>query len=306
MPVETKTRGKPQPNFTAKRARLLNNVNSDGVSECFKKISTEMYVSLAPCFVNDAINGIKAQHLDPLVMTYLPKVQGVVISYSNLQLSPENKSTDPENSTLYLSTVSSSSPFTYLWITVDLLIWQPKVGDVLEGFSYMQTASHIGLLVHDTFNATIKKLNIPADWRFLPSQVDEVVDPETESSQFKSFGYWVDENDAKVEGKIKFTVKAVHASGRVVSLEGTLIKPGSERDAQPIMRERRSSNSGKSVSSGKHKKFDDDDVPPVVEIPEPEPEVVENSVPHYESDESNDEEDDAVVNNSNSDESESS
>ena len=304
MPVETKKRASQDHNIPAKKAKTGNPVNKDGVSECFKKFTTELYVSLAPCFINDPINGIKAQHLDPLVMTYFPKAKGVVIAYSNLKLSPENKTTDTDDNPIYVSTVSNSSPFTYLWVTVDLLIWQPNAGDIIEGYSYMQTASHIGLLVHDTFNATIKKLNIPAEWRFVPSQVDEYAESEQDTGKFKSFGYWVDENDVKIEGKIKFTVKSVHASGRVVSLAGTLIKPGSEKDAQPVIRERRSSNSGVNASSGKHKKFDEEDVPSVTEIPEPESESIESAIPTYINSEE-EAEDGAIVNNSDSEESES-
>lgn len=304
MPVETKKRASQDRNIPAKKAKTVNPINKDGVSECFKKFTTELYVSLAPCFINDPINGIKAQHLDPLVMTYFPKAKGVVIAYSNLKLSPENKTTDTDDNPIYVSTVSNSSPFTYLWVTVDLLIWQPNAGDIIEGYSYMQTASHIGLLVHDTFNATIKKFNIPAEWRFVPSQVDEYAESEQETGKFKSFGYWVDENDVKIEGKIKFTVKSVHASGRVVSLAGTLIKPGSEKDAQPVIRERRSSNSGVNASSGKHKKFDEEDVPTVTEIPEPESESIEPAIPTYINSEE-EAEDGAIVNNSDSEESES-
>ena len=304
MPVETKKRASQDHNIPAKKAKTGNPVNKDGVSECFKKFTTELYVSLAPCFINDPINGIKAQHLDPLVMTYFPKAKGVVIAYSNLKLSPENKTTDTDDNPIYVSTVSNSSPFTYLWVTVDLLIWQPNAGDIIEGYSYMQTASHIGLLVHDTFNATIKKLNMPAEGRFVPSQVDEYAESEQDTGKFKSFGYWVDENDVKIEGKIKFTVKSVHASGRVVSLAGTLIKPGSEKDAQPVIRERRSSNSGVNASSGKHKKFDEEDVPTVTEIPEPESESIESAIPTYINSEE-EAEDGAIVNNSDSEESES-
>lgn len=303
--MESRKRSRDNDN-SAKKAKLVNPVNNKGVSECFKKFSTELYVSLAPCFINDPINGIKAQHLDPLVMTYFPKAKGVVISYSNLQLSLENKSIDSEDNPIYVSPIANSSPFTYMWVAVDLLIWKPTVGDVLEGYSYMQTASHIGLLIHDTFNATIKKFNIPAEWRFVPNQVDEYAEGEQENGKFKSFGFWVDENDVKIEGKIKFTVKSIHSSGRVISLEGTLIAPGSERDAQPIIRERRSSNTTISAAAGKHKKFEDEEVPVVTEIPEPEPESVESAIPKYvNSDDDNEAEDGAVVNNSDTDEPES-
>lgn len=296
--------------LTKKRKNFLqtkkstNPISKDGVSECFHKFTTSLYVSLAPCHVNNPINGIKSQHLDPLVMNYFPKASGVVLAYSNIKISEDNHSVDTYNNPVTLGRISESSPFVFLWITVDFLIWRPQVGDVVEGYSYMQTASHIGLLIHDTFNASIKKFNIPQDWQFIPNQEDEYSEENTAEGEgeeaapkkFKSFGYWVDENEVKVEGKLKFTIKSIHSTGRVVSVEGTLLKPGSERDAQPILRERRSSVQV-AESAGKHKKFDDDEE---VEVEE----QAKDAVPKYEASNDDDEEEDGeVVNNSDSDES---
>lgn len=276
-----------------------NPVGDDGISECFQKVTTHMYVSLAPMHLNNPINGLKAQHLDPMIMTYFPKAKGVVLAYSNITLSEDNITTDSDNNVITIAKIEGSSPFTFLWITVDLLIWRPQAGDVLEGYIYMQTASHLGLLIHDTFNASIKKYNIPNEWRFIPSQEDELNDDA--SGNFKSFGYWVDENETKVEGKLKFTIKSMQTSGKVVSAEGTLIKPGAEKDSQPIFRERRSSNSAQAGKSNKHMKFDDEqDIPSVVEIEEP----TEDTLPAYVKDSDNEPEDEdgAIVNKSDSDE----
>lgn len=264
---------------TKKRTQFVipestNSVNAEGIAECFHTVTTSLYVSLAPIHLNDPINGIKAQHLDPLIMSYFAKADGVVLSYSNIQIGKENITTDTNDEPITVARIEGSSPFTFLWITVDLLIWRPQIGDVLEGSMYMQTASHIGLLIHDTFNASIKKYSIPQNWEFIPNQEDEISN--NEDGKFKSFGYWQDEDQNKVEGKINFTVKTIYTSGKVVSVEGSLITPGSEVDAQPIVRERRSS-----VQSipNKHKIFDDDE-PIITEISQPKDES--NVIPTYE------------------------
>lgn len=257
-----------------------NPVNANGVSECFQIFSTQLYVSLAPCYSKTPINGIKLQHLDPLIMNYFPKAQGVVISYGNIEVLDQVE----ESTGFKLAKISDSSPFTFSWINVDLLVWRPQIGDTLEGYIYMQSASHIGLLVHDTFNASIKKFNIPNDWRFVPNQIDE----ETEDdNKFKSLGFWVDENENKIDGKIKFTIKNIHNSGKLVSVEGTLIKPGSERENQPVFRDRRGSLSNEQFTtpSNNHKKFDEEDIP--------------EEVPHYEgSDNENKDDEEAIINES--------
>lgn len=279
-------------------SKSTNLIDENGVAQCFHKVSTSLYVSLAPAHLNNPINGIKAQHLDPLIMSYFAKAGGVVLSYSNIQLNEENRTTDMNDEPITIARIEGSSPFTFLWITVDLLVWKPQIGDILEGSMYMQTASHIGLLIHDTFNASIKKQNIPQGWQFIPNQEDEISN--NEDSKFKSFGYWQDEEENKVEGKIKFTVKTIYTSGKVVSVEGSLIKPGAEVDAQPIVRERRDSVQSNSNSS-KHIKFGDE--PTITEIPEPN-EDDESIIPGYVegSDDENEDEDGEVINKDSDDE----
>ena len=175
---------------------------------------------------------------------------------------------------------------------MDFLCWCPEVGDVLEGDIYMQTPSHIGLLICDTFNASIKKYNIPNTWSFVPNQIDEV-----SSDDRKTFGHWVDESETKVEGKLQFTIKAIHTTGRIVSVEGTLIRPGEERNAQPVYKERLETK-----STGKHMKFADDEVITTTEIAEPDE---NDELPAYikdSDDEDSGSDDNKVVNKSDSDE----
>lgn len=302
MSVEKRKRDESgsQPSYKKRTPFVVpkstNSVDDNGVAQCFHTVSTSLYVSLAPSHLNNPINGIKAQHLDPLVMSYFAKADGVVLSYSNIQLSDENQATNADDEPTTVARIDGSTPFTFLWITVDLLVWRPQIGDTLEGSVYMQTASHIGLLIHDTFNASIKKYNVPQTWEFIPNQEDEISN--TDDNKFKSFGYWQDEEQNKVEGKIKFTVKTIYTSGKVVSVEGSLITPGTEADAQPIVRERRSSVQ----AANKHTKFDDE--PTVTEIPEPKEED-DNVIPGYVGG-SDDEDEDGEVVNKDSDEEEES
>lgn len=284
MPAEVRTSSEAELDGPVSKRRApvksTNPLNLDGLLECFQVLRTELYVSVAPCHITNPVNGIKAQHLDPLMMTYFAKGQGVVLSYSNVVVSKEHHALDTEDQPITMSKVGDSTPFAFMWITVDLLIWRPQIGDILEGYIYMQTASHIGLLVHDTFNASIKFRNIPQDWEFVPSQADEFGESEelTKGSKFRSFGYWADGSGTKVEGKISFTVRAIYSTGRMLSLEGSLVAPESELDAQPVFQDRRSSTTvATSPVANKHMKFDDEPAT-VTEIPEP----TDDTIPTYE------------------------
>ncbi|CDR38944.1 CYFA0S02e09164g1_1 [Cyberlindnera fabianii] len=228
-----------QPNLKRRKQQFVqhkstNPVNSEGISECFHKFTTSLYVSLAPSYLKQPLEGVKSQHLDPMLMKHFQPAGGVVIGYDNLRLSGEHIT----EAGSVVAKVNAHSPFAFLWVSVDLLLWKPQVGDVLEGHIYMQSPSHIGLLVNDTFNASIKKNNIPEGWSFVPNQADEVQADEeegTETKKSKSLGQWYDESEIAVDGKLKFTVKAIHNSGRVVSVEGSLVKPGSESESKPVV-----------------------------------------------------------------------
>ncbi|ODV95324.1 hypothetical protein PACTADRAFT_50061 [Pachysolen tannophilus NRRL Y-2460] len=307
-----------------------NPISESGISKCFRKVTTSLYVSLAPSYIGNPIEGIKAQHLDRLVMTYFQPAKGVVLAYSNIKLNAENYSKDSEDNKISVAKIAYESPFAFMWITVDFLVWKPEIGDVVEGWIYMQSQSHIGLLIHDTFNATIKKNNIPSNWYFVPNQADEYLEEDEKdgsndistegdnggasnggisvgigagtgtgagsgsgsndasisqvangTSKFRSMGHWVDENNVPVEGKLRFTIKSLHTAGRVVSVEGTLIKAGSERDSLPV-----------TASPQQHKRFDDNNVTnlanSVIDIGEPKDDEL-TEVPIYEKESEDDE-----------------
>ncbi len=205
---------------------IINPINSTSkLSECFHKIKTNLYVSLAPKFLNNPLNGVKLQHLDSMIMKYIPNFKGVVLGYNDVKLSSSSPNNENEEIT---GIVSAGSPFTFLWLSATFLVWSPKPGDALEGYVNMQSPSHIGLLVHDIFNATIKKDGIPRGWSFVPNETnDEEIEEENNidnKKKFKSLGYWIDENGIPIDdGKFKFAVRKVYISGRFVSIDGTLI-----------------------------------------------------------------------------------
>lgn len=203
-----------------------NAKDAAGVLQCFHTVTARLHVLVAPAYVQAPLDGIRAQHLDAMVMTYFAPARGVVVLYRRLRLGLVNRGEDG-----VVARIPLELPFAFLWVLVELLVWRPLVGDVLEGHVHMQLPLHIGLLVHDTFNASIKKWGIPHEWLFVPLQADETQDPD---APVQSLGHWVDAEGVPVQGKLQFTVRAVHTSGRVVSVEGTLVQPRDEPEAQPV------------------------------------------------------------------------
>ncbi|KAL3229702.1 DNA-directed RNA polymerase I subunit RPA43 [Nakaseomyces bracarensis] len=211
------------------KKQVKNPVDGEtGISKCILRVPFAMYVSLAPMYLKDAKQGIMRQHLDPMIMKYNSKVGGVVLGYENLEIidaDPLNEDNEDEK----LVKITPDTPFGFTWCNVDFYIWQPQVGDVLEGHIFIQSASHIGILIHDAFNASIKKNNIPADWTFVHNEdeeQEEQAEDENSKSNYnnRSLGHWVDSNGENIDSKIKFRVRSVYTTGRVISVEGTLLE----------------------------------------------------------------------------------
>ncbi|AOW06744.1 hypothetical protein B0I72DRAFT_36778 [Yarrowia lipolytica] len=242
--------------------------SATGISECFHKVSTSMYVSLAPMFSQKPVAGIKSQHLDPLVARYFAPAGGVVLAHYNLKL--YKRGSDSEGSAV-MGKFVNESPFTFMWISTDLLVWKPQVGDRLEGYVNMQTPSHIGLLVHDTFNCSIKYANIPEDWVFTPFAESGQPTAAKKDRVRQSMGYWSDGSGKRVEGKLEFIIKSVHTAN-MVYLSGSLV------DTYPAQ-------SGGAVSEEpqrKKTKFTDED--PIEEIAEEKAEEEDKEVEQKEED----------------------
>lgn len=112
------------------------------------------------------------------------------------------------------------------------LAWAPEIGMRLEGKIQLSTPSHVSLLVHGIFNASITSAHLPSStdiikstkdtkyrWQEYDNDIDQVKMEEDASEDVdmingdyveKSTGYWIDcesgERLGGPDGKITFTV----------------------------------------------------------------------------------------------------
>lgn len=200
-------------------------------SECFHTLSTNVYISLAPVYAHDPVEGVKAQHLDPLLMSYLPAAGGVVLAYYNLKLFGQQAEKSAKKAKAL--NISHNKAIVSMWISVDFLAWKPRPQDDVTGWVFLQSSSYIKLLIHDTFQATIRKHSIPKSWKFVQignaSEATEDIErcsqaPDSRPGQ----GYWQDSDGKKVEGYLRFTVSSLNVSHGQVSLDGSLLDKGTQ------------------------------------------------------------------------------
>lgn len=267
----TVKRSKQEEPVEEEDVQTMDIVQESKTSQCFYNVRARLYVNIAPIYIKDARKGVAKLHLDPLLMNYSPMLRGVVVSHSNMEFEQQE------------AKVMYDSPYSYVWISAEFLVWRPKEGQQVEGYINMQSPSHIGLLIHDTFNASIKKDLMPADWTFVPNQEDENAQDEDDSTNQPtqedealtendpssnstsetakstshahaaiSMGYWVDGQGKRVDGTIQFTIRRVFFSAKMVSVQGALIEPNSE--SRSFEREYQSNNAdASSVADAKPK-----------------------------------------------------
>ncbi|KAJ2760116.1 hypothetical protein IWQ57_006384 [Coemansia nantahalensis] len=126
-------------------------VDGSSFSECAARLA----VTLAPAHSRDHWAGIH-ETLNSMLLHFVPQIRGVVLAYSKVKVL--------SNAAL----MYADSPYGQLEISARLLLWRPVSGMTLRGTINVQSPDHIGLLLWDTFNASIPAASIPKtkyEWR---------------------------------------------------------------------------------------------------------------------------------------------
>ncbi|KAJ2074266.1 hypothetical protein GGI16_008721 [Coemansia sp. S142-1] len=133
-------------------------VSGSSFTECTAKLT----VTLAPAYSRDHLAGIH-EALNNMLLHYVPQVRGVILAYSKVKARSDT------------ALMFFDSPYGQLEVSARLLLWRPIAGMALRGQINVQSPDHIGMLLWDTFNASIPASFIPKDkyeWR--PFNDDEI------------------------------------------------------------------------------------------------------------------------------------
>lgn len=226
----------------------------------FYKQTSSLYLPLPPISQTHALQGLCAEYLSPLILTYYPPLHGVIISYSNASLSSDP---DPESKPAYARAVDEYAA-SFVWLTVDFVVFKPQKGNVIEGWINLQNESNIGLLCLNFFNATIERKRLASGWKWISggmkpprkrrlkvaakgadaeSNEDKNEDEEAsggaeEYNLEDAQGYFQDAQGEKVEGLIRFKVKDLEISRSMdresvfLNIVGTMLNDKDEKALQ--------------------------------------------------------------------------
>ncbi|KAI9479859.1 hypothetical protein LPJ55_001100 [Coemansia sp. RSA 990] len=195
-------------------------VNGSSFCEC----TTRLTVTLAPAHSNDHWAGIH-ETLNSMLLRFVPQIRGVVLSYSDVKMLSQT------------ALLFNDSPYGQLEVSAKLLLWRPTSGMTLKGTINVQSPDHIGLLLWNTFNASIPASFIPKnkyEWRPFneeelaagkaEDESSETKDSESDSAKFGS-GEWVLKGSSQgigTNGSLEFIVSDVIRADNVLSVTGAL------------------------------------------------------------------------------------
>ena len=227
----------PTPNTTT-TTETVESLDSTKVSPFFQQ-TTSLYLPLSPICQRYPLQGQCAEHLSPLLLTYYPPLNGVVLSYTNVRLSErlptqDVEKEDKEEEEPILAQSIDEYAVSYVWVTADFLLFRPQRGCEMEAWINLQNEESIGLVCWNYFNASIERKRLPKDWKWVqggagPWRSQKLKgplldsDPETEGELEEEDyvhvngvgdeeGHFVDGKGRKVEGLFRFRVKDMETS----------------------------------------------------------------------------------------------
>ncbi|KAI7367930.1 hypothetical protein KC354_g3064 [Hortaea werneckii] len=208
----------------------------------FVQQTASFYLALSPCANSFPLEGLCAEHISPLLLTYYGPLKGIVLSYDNARLSasPEEAATMTTPSSRDAQTILAKSTdeyaVTFVWLTADFVLFRPQKGTYLEGYVNLQNESLLGLVCYNYFNAGIEWNSLPKDWQWVSDEEGALTGKgKGKKATQEGEGHWVDAEGKKVDGRLIFRVKDFQATpgseggAGSINIVGTLLSEVDEK-----------------------------------------------------------------------------
>lgn len=199
----------------------------------FHMQTSSLFLPLAPISQKFPLEGLCAEHLSPLILTYYPPFLGVILSYSNPRLSEKPFENDGPSTALRNIDEYAVS---WAWVTAEFMLFKPEKGAWLEGYVNLQNEGHLGVVCWNLFNASIERKRLPEDWKWHGIEDEEGQEAEGMGETYAEhgIGYWADGEGNKIEGNVKFRVREIESSHDkergFLSIEGTMLDEEAEAE----------------------------------------------------------------------------
>ena len=143
----------------------------------FYSTRLSLCVSIPAISLESSTSSLLATHLAPLLLTYFPPAQGIVLAFSdpvlsakpnsgiNLPLSPP-QADDVETRAQVFAGTADEFGVCWVWLTATFLTFRPQRGDKLHGWTNVASEGFVGLVSYNYFQTAVGKTRIPSDWNW--------------------------------------------------------------------------------------------------------------------------------------------
>ncbi|MBE7182017.1 MAG: hypothetical protein INR71_12580 [Terriglobus roseus] len=212
--------------------------NGDDSPICEQTAS--FYLPLSPISLGSPVKGLCAEHLSPLILTYYPPLDGIVLSYRNARVSerpPAHGARAPSSaSPSPLARQVDEYAASFAWATADVLLLRLRRGACADAVVNLQSEGRLGLVVWNLFSASVPRARLPADWAWREGPGDGAGGGAADDGEAgEQHGHFVDGEGKRVPRQVSFRIvdfeaaPAAEGDRGFVSIEGSLLSE--EEDA---------------------------------------------------------------------------
>lgn len=214
--VSTDSKTTAASNMTSSKSQLHNAVsskspdtqklhNKKGISPFHRK-KARLLVSLLPASLKDiprAINGA----MQSLLLRYSDGIGGVLLSFDNIEIEDDsNRITAGGGGGSRYGIILDEMPHIHYYITSDILVFRPDIGEKITGVVNESFPSHLGILVYDFFNAMVSADSLRESGFLFDSDLNEWSQGNTRAA-------------VQVEDALICKVEKIHGCNGMISLE---------------------------------------------------------------------------------------
>lgn len=141
----------------------------------FYSTRLSLYLSIPAIALEASASSILATHLAPLLLTYFPPAQGIVLGFSDPVLSAKPDTVinrpliapsdgDIQSQAEVLAKTADELGVCWVWLTATFLVFRPERGDELYGWTNVMSEGFVGLVSYNYFQTAVAKNRIPQAW----------------------------------------------------------------------------------------------------------------------------------------------
>ncbi|CEH12311.1 DNA-dependent RNA polymerase I [Ceraceosorus bombacis] len=123
-------------------------MSKEEATSAFRVVYASFNLAIPPSLLHDPMTAL-LEIWDSLLIRYIPQLSGVLIAHDEHMFLRSSAAIDGDGA------------FATIPAAIKALVWAPQVGQRLEGKLTLSTSSHVSLLVHGTFNASISSMHLP-------------------------------------------------------------------------------------------------------------------------------------------------